>query len=262
MESTDRKLLDRVRDALRLRHYSIRTEEAYVNWIKRYIYFHNVRRPAEMGKVQAFLTHLAVKENVAASTQNQALSALLFLYRHSFATHLLESRRQRPEAMLRLSKRKDALRQRPVGSRLPARLAGDRRIVLPHHRGGDARLRGPRDDFARRGLLFHPGRRQRWRGGQALVWTPDEIRSVLGDQDACATGYHPHQIIALGEPGVEPVTVPMLEGWGQIDGRATAYVYLDSVCQAPVTEPEPLRAQLELRVVHNSNSCASCAQTV
>ena len=83
MEPTDRKLLDRVRDALRLKHYSIRTEEAYVNWIKRYIYFHNVRHPAEMGasEVQAFLTHLAVEENVAASTQNQALSALLFLYR-------------------------------------------------------------------------------------------------------------------------------------------------------------------------------------
>jgi hypothetical protein len=81
MEPTDRKLLDRVRDALRLKHYSIRTEEAYVNWIKRYIYFHNVRHPAEMGEVQSFLTHLAVKEDVAASTQNQALSALLFLYR-------------------------------------------------------------------------------------------------------------------------------------------------------------------------------------
>jgi len=55
---------------------SIRTEQAYVNWIKRYIYFHNVRHPAEMGapQVQAFLTHLAVEENVAASTQNQALS--------------------------------------------------------------------------------------------------------------------------------------------------------------------------------------------
>jgi hypothetical protein len=69
-----------VRDALRLKHYSIRTEAAYVNWIKRYIHFHNVRHPAEMGtsQVQAFLTHLAVKEDVAACTQNQALSALLF----------------------------------------------------------------------------------------------------------------------------------------------------------------------------------------
>ena len=82
MEATPRKLLDQVRDAIRLKHYSIRTEQAYVNWIKRYIYFHNVRHPAEMGapEVQAFLTHLAVEGNVAASTQNQALSALLFLY--------------------------------------------------------------------------------------------------------------------------------------------------------------------------------------
>ena len=62
MEATPKKLLDQVRDAIRLKHYSIRTEQAYVNWIKRYIYFHNVRHPAEMGaaEVEAFLTHLAV----------------------------------------------------------------------------------------------------------------------------------------------------------------------------------------------------------
>ena len=83
MEPTSKKLLDQVRDAIRLKHYSIRTEQAYVHWIKRYIFFHDVRHPAEMGtpEVEAFLTHLAVKENVAASTQNQALSALVFLYR-------------------------------------------------------------------------------------------------------------------------------------------------------------------------------------
>jgi site-specific recombinase XerD len=83
MEPTPKKLLDQVRHAIHLKHYSIRTEEAYVNWIKRYIYFHNVRHAAEMGapEVRALLTHLAVKEHVAASTQNQALSALLYLYR-------------------------------------------------------------------------------------------------------------------------------------------------------------------------------------
>ena len=83
MEPTDKKLLDRVRDAIRRKHYSIRTEEAYINWIKRFILFHHKRHPNEMGaaEVEAFLTHLAVKENVAASTQNQALSALWFLYR-------------------------------------------------------------------------------------------------------------------------------------------------------------------------------------
>jgi len=81
MES--KKLLDQVRDAIRVKHYSIRTEEAYVQWIKRFILFHAKRHPNEMGvpEIEAFLTHLAVQENVAASTQNQALSALLFLYR-------------------------------------------------------------------------------------------------------------------------------------------------------------------------------------
>lgn len=78
------KLLDRFVEALRSRHYSPRTEQTYRHWVKRYIFFHNVRHPAEMAEseINAFLTHLAVREKVSASTQNQALSALLFLYRH------------------------------------------------------------------------------------------------------------------------------------------------------------------------------------
>ena len=78
------KLLDRLREALRSRHYSRRTEETYCLWVKRFIYFHKIRHPAEMAEpeINAFLTHLAVKERVSASTQTQALSALLFLYRH------------------------------------------------------------------------------------------------------------------------------------------------------------------------------------
>ncbi len=78
------KLLDQLRGALGARHYSPRTEEAYCHWVRRFIFFHNVRHPAEMGEsdINTFLTHLAVKEKVSASTQNQALSALLFLYRH------------------------------------------------------------------------------------------------------------------------------------------------------------------------------------
>jgi len=76
------KLLDRVRWHLRVKHYSIRTEQAYVDWIRRYILFHRKRHPKEMGEkeITEFLTHLAVQRNVAASTQNQAFSALLFLY--------------------------------------------------------------------------------------------------------------------------------------------------------------------------------------
>jgi hypothetical protein len=77
------KLLDQVRYQARLKHLAQSTEDAYVGWIRRYIFFHNKRHPRDMGaaEVTAFLTHLAVVGQVAASTQNQALSALLFLYR-------------------------------------------------------------------------------------------------------------------------------------------------------------------------------------
>ena len=89
-QPTPRKLLDRVRDAIRLRHYSYRTEETYVHWIKRFIYFHEKRHPDDMGEpeVTAFLNHLARERNVAASTQNQALSAILFLYKEVLARPL------------------------------------------------------------------------------------------------------------------------------------------------------------------------------
>lgn len=81
--SEQQRLLPRVHAALRARHYSRRTEEAYVGWIKRFIFFHGKRHPASMGgeEVNAFLTSLAVEGHVSASTQGQALSALLFLYR-------------------------------------------------------------------------------------------------------------------------------------------------------------------------------------
>jgi len=83
LNSNKPKLLDQVRDVIRRKHYSIRTEQAYCDWIKRFILFHHKRHPAEMAEpeITAFLTYLAAKANVAASTQNQALSSLLFLYR-------------------------------------------------------------------------------------------------------------------------------------------------------------------------------------
>ena len=79
----NRKLLDQVSDIARFRHLSLRTEETYRNWIKRYICFHGKRHPKDLNAehVRTFLTHLAVNEHVAASTQNQAFNALLFLYR-------------------------------------------------------------------------------------------------------------------------------------------------------------------------------------
>lgn len=77
------RLLDQVRDALRVRHYSLRTEATYIQWIKRFILFHDKHHPLEMGEqeITAFLTHLAVHKHVSPSTQNQALAAILFLYK-------------------------------------------------------------------------------------------------------------------------------------------------------------------------------------
>jgi len=81
------RLLARVRDRIRFKHYSIRTEEAYVDWIRRFIVFHDKRHPSELNAsdVEAFLTDLAVARHVSASTQNQAKSAILFLYKGSSA---------------------------------------------------------------------------------------------------------------------------------------------------------------------------------
>jgi site-specific recombinase XerD len=83
-EQRPKKLLDQMREALQTRHYSIRTEHAYVDWAKRFILFHQKRYPKEMGsaEIAAFLTYLTLDRQVAASTQNQALSALLFLYQN------------------------------------------------------------------------------------------------------------------------------------------------------------------------------------
>ena len=78
------KLLDRMRHAIRVKHYSLRTEKSYVHWVRRYIFYHNKRHPQEMGEkeVESFLSHLAMNRRVSASTQNQALNALVFLYKH------------------------------------------------------------------------------------------------------------------------------------------------------------------------------------
>ncbi len=80
--ATPPRLLDQVRSVIRRKHYSYRTEDAYVFWMKRFIVFSGKRHPRELGKthVTAFLNHLAREQRVAASTQNQALSALLFLH--------------------------------------------------------------------------------------------------------------------------------------------------------------------------------------
>jgi integrase len=78
------KLLDQVRQIIRIKHYSLRTEESYINWIKRFIFFHNKKHPIEMGEeeIGQFITYLAKNKKVSASTQNQALCAVVFLYKN------------------------------------------------------------------------------------------------------------------------------------------------------------------------------------
>ena len=90
VDPAEPRLLDRVRAAVRLRHYSRRTEKAYVGWTRRFILFSGKRHPSEMGEaeISRFLSHLAVAGKVSASTQNQALSALLFLYREVLGREL------------------------------------------------------------------------------------------------------------------------------------------------------------------------------
>jgi integron integrase len=121
------KLLDRVRWHLRVKHYSIRTEQAYVDWIRRYILFHRKRHPKEMGEkeITEFLSYLAVEKSVAASTQNQAFSALLFLYQR-----VLERKLDFIENVQRVT--------RPA--KLPVVFTpGEARAVIAHLRG-DYRL--------------------------------------------------------------------------------------------------------------------------
>ena len=98
-----KKLLEQVRDVIRVKHYSLRTEKTYIDWIRRYILFHNKRHPEDMGaaEIQAFITHLATERTVSASTQNQALSAVMFLYRH-----VLQKEIDLPPELIRAQKSK------------------------------------------------------------------------------------------------------------------------------------------------------------
>ena len=121
-------LLTEMRNAIRVRHYSMRTERAYVDWVKRYVRFHGLRHPSELGTadVARFLTWLATERNVAASTQNQALNAIVFLYtnRAAAAMSLIQSAKLNghdPYAYL-----KDVL------GRLPTHPASRIEELLPH----------------------------------------------------------------------------------------------------------------------------------
>lgn len=121
-QSPKKPLLEQRREAIRARHYSIRTETSYLDWVKRFILFHNKRHPETMGapEITAFLTHLAVNDHVAASTQTQALSAILFLYRQVLQVEIDEPlhivRARSPNASPSFSPK---LKPRPSSARCP-----------------------------------------------------------------------------------------------------------------------------------------------
>jgi integron integrase len=158
-----RKLLDQVRDAIRLKHYSIRTEDAYADWVKRFILFHGKRHPAEMGvpEITAFLTHLAVHDQVASSTQNQALNALVFLYREVLGQELngrldlvRAKKPQRLPVVLTREEVQAILHQMPSDYQLMAKLLYGSGLRLLEC----LRLRVKDLDFARRELVVRDGK--------------------------------------------------------------------------------------------------------
>ena len=157
------KLLDQVRGKIRLKHYSIRTEQAYVDWIKRFILHFGKRHPRELGAadVEAFLTHLAVAGNVAASTQNQAKSALLFLYREVLETELpwLDNVER-----ARAPKRLPVVLTRDEVHAVLSRLSGTHWLIASLLYGAGLRimealrLRAKDVDFARKEILVSDGK--------------------------------------------------------------------------------------------------------
>jgi integron integrase len=176
------KLLDQVSAKLRMLHYSKRTEEAYVDWMRRFILFHNKRHPREMGapEIESFLTHLAVEGRVSASTQNQAFAALLFLYQKVLEIELprLNSlRAQRPEQLpvvLYVDEVRAILAELDGIDRLMAEiLYGTGLRVLEC-----CRLRVKDIDFARKQIVVREGKGAKDR----IVPLPARIENQLRDQ--------------------------------------------------------------------------------
>ena len=176
------KLLDRLREALRSRHYSRRTEQIYCHWVRRFIYFHNLRHPAQMAEpeINAYLTHLAVKENVSASTQTQALSALLFLYRY-----VLDRKIGDLGEVIRARKPRHipvVMTQEEVKAVL-ANLTGDKWLMASLMYGAGLRLmeclglRVQDIDFARNEILIRDGKGKKDR----ITMLPESLKTPLQD---------------------------------------------------------------------------------
>lgn len=197
------RLLDLVREHLRYRHYSLRTEDAYVHWIKRYIFFHGRRHPGEMGRdeIVAFLTYLAADRQVAAATQNQALSALLFLYKEVLRCDLpWVSDFERPKKAARLPTvlSVDEVQQLFQGmegtTALVARLLYGTGMRLLE----GLRLRVKDVDFSRNRILVRDGKG----GKDRVTMLPQALRVPLQRHLQCVQDQFRGDLVA-GKAGVE-----------------------------------------------------------
>jgi integron integrase len=191
------RLLDRVRGKIRLKHYSIRTEQAYVDWIRRFILFHGKRHPSELGAadVEAFLTHLAVERTVAAATQNQAKSALLFLYREVLEIELpWLDHIEKAKAPARLP----VVLTRDEVSQVLSRLTGTHRLLgrLIYGAGlrimEGVRLRVKDVDFVRREIIVRDGKGAKDR----MTMLPNGVAGSLKKHLAVVQEAHTHDLEA------------------------------------------------------------------
>jgi integron integrase len=195
-------LLDRLHEAIRVRHLSPRTEEAYRYWVKRYLFFHRLRHPLEMGEgeINAFLSHLAVQERVSASSQNQALAALLFLYRHVLKREIGDLgqviRAKRPRRLPVVLTREE------VQSVL-ANLSGDKRLIVALLYGAGLRqmeclrLRVQDVDFAQHAITVRDGKGAKDR----ITVLPDSLIVPLQDHLKAVRALHQRDLA---------------DGWGRV----------------------------------------------
>lgn len=177
-----KKLLDQVREIMRTAHYSIRTEQTYINWIKRFIFFHQKRHPKDMGAVEvgAFLTDLATKRNVTAGTQNQALNSIVFLYKH-----VLKVDMGKLEGITRASapKRLPTVLTQEEVKRILNAMTGTYRLMTSLLYGTGMRvmellrLRVKDVDFAKRTVTIRAGKGDKDR----VTMLPDNVSKLLSE---------------------------------------------------------------------------------
>lgn len=215
------RFLDRLRESLRVRHYSLRTEDAYLDWVRRFILFHGKRHPKDMGapEVQAFLSHLAVDRRVSPSTQNQAKAALLFLYRHLLEVDLpwlgevVQARRQpRLPVVLTPGEVRAVLDQMEGGMALVAQVLYGTGMRLME----GLRLRVKDVEFERREIVVRDGKG----GKDRVTMLPDRLTEPLRAHLERVRALHDRDLAeGFGEVGLPDAlaekvrTAPRAWGW-------------------------------------------------